>query len=219
MKKVLSVQKKIALLMSILGPLVLGASIEDLSSEDLKQNDWAKVSPDSVIVDDYAGVSHLDRQWYYSRIGTDRGEMGGGSYTMHIGGGNVTVTVQNGWAGVWTTLMHNARDNDALSPAQLLGPYVKRAYQPHIIGIQVDVLDGRGYLKVELKDAKSRFQEFVQSQGHAAPIYKVINASGPDHDKKFIVEALVDGKPMGKGTGKNKSTAAQAAAENALKEA
>ena len=70
-----------------------------------------------------------------------------------------------------------------------------------------------------LKDAKSRFQEFVQSQGHAAPIYKVIKASGPDHNKKFIVEALVDGKPMGKGTGKNKSSAAQSAAENALKDA
>jgi len=70
-----------------------------------------------------------------------------------------------------------------------------------------------------LKDAKSRFQEFVQSQGHAAPIYKVTKASGPDHDKKFIVEALVDGKPMGKGTGKNKSSAAQSAAEDALKSA
>jgi ribonuclease-3 len=69
-----------------------------------------------------------------------------------------------------------------------------------------------------LKDAKSRLQEYVQSKGHAAPIYKVIKTSGPDHNKKFIVEVLVSGKPKARGTGKNKSSGAQAAARNALKE-
>jgi len=70
-----------------------------------------------------------------------------------------------------------------------------------------------------LKDAKSRLQEYVQSQGHPAPIYKVIKASGPDHNKIFIVEVLVAGKRKGQGTGKNKSSAAQAAAENVLNNA
>lgn len=69
-----------------------------------------------------------------------------------------------------------------------------------------------------LKDAKSRFQEYVQSKGHPAPIYKVIKASGPDHNKKFIVEVLVSGKPKGRGAGKNKNSAAQGAAKNALKD-
>lgn len=68
-----------------------------------------------------------------------------------------------------------------------------------------------------LKDAKSRLQEYVQSKGSSAPIYKVVKASGPDHDKKYIVEALVDGEKKGQGTGKNKNSAAQAAAANALK--
>jgi len=67
-----------------------------------------------------------------------------------------------------------------------------------------------------LKDTKSRLQEYVQSRGHPAPIYKVIETSGPDHSKKFIVEVLVSGKSKGQGTGKNKSSAAQAAAKNAL---
>lgn len=67
-----------------------------------------------------------------------------------------------------------------------------------------------------LKDAKSRLQEYVQSKGHPAPIYKVIKTSGPDHSKKFIVEVLVGGKPKGQGRGKNKSSAAQAAAKSAL---
>ncbi len=68
-----------------------------------------------------------------------------------------------------------------------------------------------------LKDAKSRLQEYVQSKGHPAPIYKVIKTSGPDHSKKFIIETLISGKPKGRGKGKNKSSAAQAAARNALK--
>ena len=67
-----------------------------------------------------------------------------------------------------------------------------------------------------LKDSKSRLQEYAQSEGHPAPIYKVIKASGPDHSKKFIVDVLVSGKPKGRGMGKNKSSAAQAAAKNAL---
>ncbi len=69
-----------------------------------------------------------------------------------------------------------------------------------------------------LKDTKSRLQEYVQSKGHPAPTYKVVRVSGPDHSKKFIVEVLVSGKSKGRGTGKNKGIAAQAAAKNALNE-
>ena len=67
-----------------------------------------------------------------------------------------------------------------------------------------------------LKDAKSRFQEFVQSQGLPTPQYKVASESGPDHDKSFTVEAVVAGEVKGVGNGKSKSEAAQAAAEKAL---
>lgn len=68
-----------------------------------------------------------------------------------------------------------------------------------------------------LKDAKSRLQEFVQAKGFPTPRYSVIKESGPDHAKKFTLDVLVDEKPWGRGEGKNKSEAAQAAARNALK--
>lgn len=67
-----------------------------------------------------------------------------------------------------------------------------------------------------LKDAKSRLQEFVQAKGLPAPKYEVVKEEGPDHAKQFTIEILVDGKPWGKGTGKNKSEAAQNAARGAL---
>ena len=72
-------------------------------------------------------------------------------------------------------------------------------------------------IKKPLKDAKSRLQEHFQAKGLPAPKYKVLKDSGPDHDKKFIIEAVIDGKSWGRGMGKNKSTAAQNAAKNALK--
>lgn len=70
--------------------------------------------------------------------------------------------------------------------------------------------------KEPLKDAKSRLQELVQAQGLPAPKYEVVSESGPDHNKKFTVEAKVAKNTLGKGKGKNKGEAAQKAAEAAL---
>ena len=121
------------------------------TSDDLNKAKWIKVSPQYIVVDDYAGISHPGKPWYYSRIGTDRGEMGSGSYEIHLGGDTAYVKVQNGWAGVWTILMHNAKDNDTLSPDILLGPYIQKKFQPYITGLQIDLSDGYGCFKVELK--------------------------------------------------------------------
>jgi ribonuclease-3 len=69
-----------------------------------------------------------------------------------------------------------------------------------------------------LKDNKSRLQELVQSKGFQTPRYQVVEESGPDHNKKFIIEAVVDGVTWGVGEGKNKSLAEQDAAGHALEE-
>lgn len=71
-------------------------------------------------------------------------------------------------------------------------------------------------LEEPLKDAKSRLQEVVQSKGLSAPRYLVINETGPDHEKEFEIEVIVNSRALGKGTGKSKSRAEQHAAENAL---
>jgi len=63
-----------------------------------------------------------------------------------------------------------------------------------------------------LKDCKSRLQEFVQAKGYPAPKYVVALESGPDHDKSFVIEVVVNGEIWGKGKGKSKSTAEQEAA-------
>lgn len=69
----------------------------------------------------------------------------------------------------------------------------------------------------DLKDAKSKLQELIQGTGKPAPRYVVVEESGPDHAKHFVVEVGVDNKTFGKGKGRNKSEAEQAAAREALK--
>ncbi len=67
------------------------------------------------------------------------------------------------------------------------------------------------------KDAKSRLQELAQSQLRITPTYRTIDEQGPDHAKEFTVEAVIGNKSYGQGTGYSKQSAAQSAAENALK--
>ncbi len=63
---------------------------------------------------------------------------------------------------------------------------------------------------------KSILQEWSQSKGFGTPEYKTIGDSGPDHDKFFEVEVLIDGMMYGTGRGHSKQAAAKLAAKSAL---
>lgn len=65
-------------------------------------------------------------------------------------------------------------------------------------------------------DHKSMLQEKVQSNGHDAPVYQVVSATGPDHDKRFEVHIQFNSQVLGTGVGSSKKTAEQAAARDAL---
>jgi len=66
------------------------------------------------------------------------------------------------------------------------------------------------------KDQKSLLQEEVQARSLSTPIYRVVKAMGPDHNKEFTVEVLVGDEIWGVGTGHSKQLAQQAAASVAL---
>jgi len=71
--------------------------------------------------------------------------------------------------------------------------------------------------KDEMKrDYKSALQEYWQASFQKPPVYKVINQTGPDHDKRFEIEVILSGESYGKGIGRNKKEAEQKAAEKAL---
>ncbi len=66
------------------------------------------------------------------------------------------------------------------------------------------------------QDPKSLLQEWAQSQGLGTPYYQTVSANGPDHDKIFDVEVIIQGKVYGHGAGHSKQTAAKAAAQNVI---
>jgi ribonuclease-3 len=65
-------------------------------------------------------------------------------------------------------------------------------------------------------DPKSHLQEVVQSREGFTPVYKVIEETGPDHDKTFTVGVFVDNTLRGTGIGPSKQAGQQKAAEAAL---
>lgn len=69
----------------------------------------------------------------------------------------------------------------------------------------------------EINDFKSYLQEYVQSKYKSLPRYKVIQETGPNHQKKFRVEVQIKGKVMGKGWGLSKKKAEMMAAQFAWK--
>lgn len=67
-----------------------------------------------------------------------------------------------------------------------------------------------------LRDYKSRLQEYSQSVLGGVPVYEIIRAEGPDHDKMFEVHVTINGTPYEAGRGRNKKTAEQEAAKKTL---
>ena len=65
-------------------------------------------------------------------------------------------------------------------------------------------------------DSKTILQEIVQSDYTGELVYVVVGEKGPDHDKRFIVEARVGDSTIGTGQGRTKKAAEQEAAYNAL---
>ena len=67
-----------------------------------------------------------------------------------------------------------------------------------------------------IADYKTRFQELVQKKSNQVIAYRLVDESGPDHDKTFTFEVSVNGEVYGRGSGKTKKEAEQMAACKAL---
>jgi ribonuclease III len=74
-------------------------------------------------------------------------------------------------------------------------------------------------LGADMRDAKTKLQEWAQSPGRvgaAAPVYTLVGREGPDHAPRFVVEARVDGLGAERGEGGSKREAEQDAAARLL---
>jgi ribonuclease-3 len=68
----------------------------------------------------------------------------------------------------------------------------------------------------ELRDAKTRLQEWAQKQGLPPPSYRQVERKGPDHKPVFRIVVDVEGLATGEGVGTTIRDAQRAAAEAAL---
>lgn len=65
-------------------------------------------------------------------------------------------------------------------------------------------------------DSKTILQEIVQGQDMGRLEYFLVEESGPDHNKHYVVDACIDRKPAGRGEGHTKKAAEQEAAYQAI---
>lgn len=65
-------------------------------------------------------------------------------------------------------------------------------------------------------DYKTAFQELVQRKKNQNIHYVLVGESGPDHDKSFEMEVILNGAIVGHGSGNSKKRAEQNAARNAI---
>lgn len=97
--------------------------------------------------------------------------------------------------------------------------YLERGYEDadkfiakHILSKLDSILESGSW-----RDPKSHLQEVSQRIDGHTPAYKVLEETGPDHDKIFTLGVYVGDKLMGKGSGSSKQNAQQEAAKAALK--
>lgn len=88
---------------------------------------------------------------------------------------------------------------------------VKDFIHNNLIPRLTDIIKDGSYL-----DSKSKLQELIQEKNGVTPEYKVLNESGPDHDKHFLIGVYVDDVEIGRGKGASKRKGEQEAATAGL---
>ncbi len=88
--------------------------------------------------------------------------------------------------------------------------FIQKALAPEFSALQNSPVSSVGW------DCKSRFQEWTHKQFGTSPQYRLVQESGPDHQKVFAVTVEVQGNIMGQGEGRTKKEAEQCAAAQAI---
>ena len=69
---------------------------------------------------------------------------------------------------------------------------------------------------LSFKDNKTILQEIIPQNPEEKLVYKLVGEKGPDHDKRFVVDVMLNSNVIGKGEGRSKKNAEQMAAKEAL---
>lgn len=100
----------------------------------------------------------------------------------------------------------------------LLGAiYLDAGFEPARAVVERHFADDLGErTAVAGRDWKTQLQELAQRVFRETPAYTLVEESGPDHEKRFVSEIRLGGRACGRGVGRSKKIAEQAAALEAL---
>lgn len=178
--------------LEFLGDAVLGVVVTDRlyrDHPDLPEGELAKMRASCVSQRALAAVARDIELGRYVLLG--KGEIGtGGADKDSI----LCDTIEALFGAVYLSAGLDAARDVIL---RLVGPSLERAASAG------DALDW-----------KTALQEACAARGFEPPQYDVVG-EGPDHERVFTATVIVDGKPVGTGTGTAKKHAEQAAAERA----
>ena len=103
----------------------------------------------------------------------------------------------------------------ALLEAAIAALFLEHGYQPIESAIVAAFSDRIEYARTTHVDHKTELQEALAKSGRSVT-YVVLDVEGPAHERHFSCAAQIDGEELGKGTGRTKKEAEQAAAKQAL---
>ena len=89
----------------------------------------------------------------------------------------------------------------------------KESYKEVILSLFGDEIENSSKKR---NDYKSMLQQLAEQDGAAILEYRVLFEQGPEHDKRFTVGAYINNNEVGRGRGRSKREAEQAAAKQAL---
>lgn len=99
--------------------------------------------------------------------------------------------------------------------ATLAAVYLDGGVESVIPIIRTYILDKEQEKAVD-RDYKTALQELVQRHPGQAVSYRLVEETGPDHARVFVMEVSVGGRPVGVGRGRSKKEAEQMSAKAAL---
>jgi ribonuclease III len=103
----------------------------------------------------------------------------------------------------------------ALLEAAIAALFLEHGYEPIEQAIVAAFSDRIQYASTTHVDHKTELQEALAKSGRSVS-YAVLQVEGPPHDRQFVCAAQIDGEELGRGTGRTKKDAEQAAAKQTL---
>ena len=105
--------------------------------------------------------------------------------------------------------------NAALLEAAIAARCLEHGYEPIEPAIVAAFSARIEYARTTHVDHKTALQEALAKTGRQVT-YSVLEVEGPPHDRRFLCAATIDGEELGRGGGRSKKDAEQAAAQEAL---